>query len=119
MSIKTWSKNHSRPFTMTERCTRNGCNQFARYAVRLCIPVKGFHLYEPFTVLIGREVCATHFVELLPHELLNKAIEGIATEVMGNAGGIPDFANAWLKPVHIMTKEYLQFKREQREGKRA
>lgn len=119
MSINTWSKHHSRPFLMTERCTRNGCGQFARYAARLCIPVKGLHRFEPFTVLVGIEVCAAHFVALLPRELLNKATEGIATEIMRKAGAAPDFAAAWLQPVHIMSKEYLTFKREQRgEGAR-
>lgn len=113
-------RKHGRPFMMTDTCMRAGCDALARYAPRLCIPVKGLAWCEPFKILIGLETCEAHFFLIDPRsdEIQSRAVRSIAQEVMKNAGAEPDFLGAYVLPVHVMSQEYRIFKREQRDGAR-
>lgn len=114
MTLRRHPGRSPRPFIIEDPCQRNGCSLRANFAPRLLIPPRGFEGFEPWGLLIGLEVCRMHFLELRARTFLNRAVIGIATEVMKRGGAEPDFERAYLEPVHVMASEYRKFRREQR-----
>lgn len=103
-----------KPMTLSQPCTRNGCAALAVVTPKLLVPILGHPRYRPYEVLLDLQVCVPHFRELRVEAFLTKLVRGGCKHAMRQAGAEPDFAAARLKPLHVMSKEFLRFQKEQR-----
>lgn len=116
MTAGHYAKKHEsgKPMALSQKCTRNGCNALALVTPKILVPVLGHPHYMPFEALLDIQVCVPHFAELRVADYLTKLLRGGCKHIMRQVGAEPDFDNARLKPLHIISKEFLRFQKEQR-----
>ena len=103
----------TRPFMLgAQACGRYLCPTPASRAPILCVPVRGMPQFEPFEMaVIGVTVCIPHWAELDARVFRTPLAEAIAREQMAKAGAEPDWDRAWLKPLHLASKQFRELTR--------
>lgn len=98
---------------MKKKCDKKGCEREARFAPKIYIPARGFAAIreQSASMYIGLEMCYEHAENFDPGDLEN--IEEIANAALRVVLQNPvpcDIERAWVIPIRLDSKEFLEFK---------
>lgn len=92
-------------------CNRQNCQEPGKWACKINIPAEGWAInsHQPLSMMIGLEVCDTHFTEIKIEDFLTDDLKELAEKVLEGKQP-PDFARAWMSRISINSPEFKKFK---------